>query len=158
VTDVSEPGAADGGFARLLCASHAQIVGRPLLEPRDDEAFDELARRLYRAPFALLAHDAGVDPQFIYANLAAQRLFERTWAEMVGLPSRLSAETPAQEERERLLRQVAERGYVDDYAGVRIAKSGRRFRIERATVWNLVDDDGRRLGQAASFTAWEPCP
>jgi hypothetical protein len=155
---VTELDAAGAGFARLLCASHARIVGRPLLELCDDEPSDELARRLYRAPFALLAHDAGADPRFTYANLAAQHLFERTWAEMVGLPSRLSAETPAQEERERLLRQVAEHGYVDYYAGVRISKSGRRFRIDRATVWNVVDASGERLGQAACFSAWEPIP
>lgn len=35
-----------------------------------------------------------------------------------------------------------------------IARTGRRFRIERATVWNLTDDAGRRCGQAATFRTW----
>jgi predicted DNA-binding protein (UPF0251 family) len=56
-----------------------------------------------------------------------------------------------------LLERVAAQGFIDDYTGVRIAKSGRRFRIQRATVWNLVDSSGRRVGQAATFADWVPC-
>jgi len=116
------------------------------------------ARRLYDAPFVVLAHDTAADPRFTYANRTAQRLFEMPWSEIVGLPSRLSAEAPAREERQRLLEQVATRGYIDDYSGVRISKSGRRFRILRATVWNVHDRLGRPLGQAATFTDWEDYP
>jgi hypothetical protein len=70
-------------------------------------------------------------------------------------PSRLTAEVPEREERARLLAAVAARGYIDDYSGVRIAKSGRRFRIERATVWNVSGQDSAPRGQAATFAAWE---
>jgi len=70
------------------------------------------------------------------------------------MPSRLSAEPLAREERARLLAAVTARGFVDDYAGVRISRTGRRFRIERATVWNLADPAGLRLGQAAAFDRW----
>jgi hypothetical protein len=94
---------------------------------------------------------------FCYANLAAQRLFGFTWREFIGLPSRLSAEAPERVERERLLARVASHGYIDDYSGVRISKSGQRFRIHRATVWNLTDAHGHRLGQAAQFAEWTPC-
>ena len=73
------------------------------------------------------------------------------WNEIVGLPSRLSAEPLAQAERERLLQRVAANGYIDDYSGVRIARSGRRFTIKQATVWNLVNPGGVVLGQAACF-------
>lgn len=72
------------------------------------------------------------------------------------MPSRLTAESPERAERERLLGRVAARGCIDDYAGVRVSRSGRRFRIRGATVWTLVDDDGRRLGQAATFSDWAP--
>ena len=47
------------------------------------------------------------------------------------------------------LRQVAERGYVDDYEGIRISKSGKRFPIADVTVWQLIDVDGTIRGQAA---------
>ena len=46
------------------------------------------------------------------------------------------------------------RGYIDDYSGVRISRTGRRFLIERATVWNLTDDRDQLCGQAATFHEW----
>jgi hypothetical protein len=142
----------------LLLASHLRLTGRPLLARAPGETDEEMARRLYSAPFVVLAHDDEPDPRFNYANLAAQRLFERAWDEIVGLPSRLSAEAPARGERSQLLDRVSAQGFIEDYSGLRIAKSGRRFRILRATVWNVSDASGRRIGQAASFSTWEPCP
>jgi hypothetical protein len=142
--------------AMLMVSSHQRLVGRPLLARSPGETDEALAGRLYTAHFGLLSHDDQPDPCFNYANLVAQQLFERSWNELVGMPSRLSAEAPERAERDRFLASVAAHGYVDDYSGIRIAKSGRRFRILRATVWNLVDATGRRVGQAAAIRAWEP--
>lgn len=108
-----------------------------------------MARALYEAPFAVLAHDTAPDPVFFYANLTAQRLFEMSWAEITALPSRHSAEPVAQEMRQRLLDRVTRDGFIDDYEGVRVSKSGRRFHISGATVWTLSGG-----GQAATFAAW----
>ncbi len=139
-----------------LLASHLELTGQPLLAGEPGESDTDLARRLYEAPFVVLAHHEQPDPCFNYANLAAQQLFERTWDEFIGLPSRLSAEAPERGERERLLARVASHGFIDDYSGVRISSSGRRFRILRATVWNVNDTSGRHIGQAASFSEWVP--
>jgi len=139
-----------------MLASHFGLTGRPLLQRMPAEPDEAIAGRLYSAPFAVVAHDDSPDPRFIYANLTAQRLFERGWEEFVGLESRLSAEAGEQAERALLLERVTARGFIDDYSGVRIAKSGRRFRIRRATVWNVSGAGGRRLGQAATFANWEP--
>jgi len=49
-------------------------------------------------------------------------------------------------------------GPVDDYSGIRISQSGRRFRIEQAIVWNLIDAAGHLCGQAATFDTWTPLP
>jgi hypothetical protein len=46
------------------------------------------------------------------------------------------------------------RGYAGDYRGLRIAKSGRRFWIEDATVWNLVSPESVLVGQAALIRRW----
>jgi hypothetical protein len=46
--------------------------------------------------------------------------------------------------------------FIDDYSGVRVSSTGRRFLIERATVWNLVDARGAYRGQAAAFSDWTP--
>lgn len=148
----TDPPPYDDELVACLLESHRRLTGRPLLVATGDDSREAAARRLYDAPCVVLAHDAATDPRFTYANRAAQRLFEMPWSEIVGLPSRLSAEAPAREERQRLLEQVAARGYIDDYCGVRVSKSGRRFRILRATVWNVHDGLGRPLGQAATFT------
>ncbi len=153
--DRAEPDTANAfqaGHAALILASHRRLTGREL-QPADGTPA-ERAYRLYHAPFALLAHDRAEDPVFFYANLSAQRLFELPWQAIVRLPSRLSAEPLARAEREHLLRRVAEQGYIDDYGGVRVAASGRRFRIAGATVWNLIDAAGDVVGQAAAFADW----
>lgn len=136
--------------AALLIGTYHGLTGRDLVDP--GLAAREAARALYHAPFVLLSHDTSPDPLFTYANLAAQTRFERVWSEIVGLPSRYSAEPLAREARARLLARVAARGFVDDYSGIRITSSGRRFLIEGATVWNLTGQDGRPLGQAAMFS------
>ncbi|NTV96515.1 MAG: MEKHLA domain-containing protein [Thiobacillus sp.] len=152
--DRCEPSAVNryqAGHAALIAASHSRLLGRELLPAGAD-----LAYRLYHAPFVVLAHDGSADPVFFYANLAAQRLFEMAWADLVRLPSRYSAEPLARAERQRLLDRVASQGYIDDYAGVRVSATGKRFRVAKARVWNLVDAGGDIVGQAAAFADWLP--
>jgi hypothetical protein len=141
-------------LAQLIVESHARVVGRPLLPATSEPLV--LAHALYEAPQVVLAHGIGPDPCFDYGNRPAQELFELTWSELLALPSRLSAETGDQAERQRLLDAVSTRGYIDDYSGVRVSRSGRRFRIANATVWNLIDAAGERRGQAATFADWTP--
>ncbi|MFM8790377.1 MAG: MEKHLA domain-containing protein [Chthoniobacterales bacterium] len=45
---------------------------------------------------------------------------------------------------------------MENYSGIRISKNGRRFRSKNATVFNLSDDAGLYVGQAATFADWEP--
>ena len=104
----------------------------------------------------MLAHDDEADPRFVYANRAALRCFEYTWDELIGMPSRLSAEAPNRAERDALLSSVAEKGYARGYRGLRIAKSGRRFWIEDVTVWNVLDAHGNPCGQAATYRRTSP--
>lgn len=114
-----------------------------------------LAAALFAAPFVLVSHGTQADPVLNYGNLAALALWEMAWPELTRTPSRLTAEPVAREERTRLLAQVTQHGHIADYAGVRIAKSGRRFRISQAVVWNLRDESGVHCGQAAMFEHWE---
>lgn len=151
-----EPCAANdwlSSHAERLLSAYRHWTGRSLIGPGADPV--ETARALYEADFVVLSHDTAPDPRFDYANLAAQRLFERAWPEMVGLPSRFSAEPLARGERERLLEMVARQGYTDSYSGVRVSASGRRFLVRQATVWNLIAPDGTPYGQAAAFSDWQ---
>ncbi|HEY0236277.1 MAG TPA: MEKHLA domain-containing protein, partial [Afipia sp.] len=103
----------------LITSSFERLIGKPLAGKGQG------AQWLYReAPFAVLAHDGGNDPRFIYANHTAQTCFEYSWGELIGLPSRLSAEAPERAERQRLLDAVARDGFISNYKGVRISKSG----------------------------------
>jgi hypothetical protein len=112
------------------------------------------ARTLFYAPFVVLSHNTDAQPILNYANRSGLKLFELTWEELIELPSRHTAEPIHQDERARLLATVARQGFIDDYCGVRITKSGRCFAIEQATVWNLHDENGVPYGQAATFSNW----
>ena len=114
-----------------------------------------LAKNVFAAPFVLVSHGTETDPVLNYGNAAALALWEMSWAELTHTPSRLTAEAPNREERARLLAAVSARGYIDNYSGIRISKTGRRFRIEQATVWNLLDERGVAAGQAALFSHWK---
>jgi hypothetical protein len=139
----------DAWFFELLTESYARLVGSALVPPGKDATW------LYRnAPFVVLAHGTGPDPHFIYANKAAEGCFGYAWEEFLALPSRLSAETQDRAERQRLLDQVHRDGFISGYRGVRIAKSGQRFIIEHGVVWELIDLQGTRHGQAATFSSW----
>ncbi len=137
--------------AGLLLDSYRKLTGRELV-PAGDPV--RRARALYEAGFVVVSHDTAADPVFNYANLAAQRLFEMDWNSFVALPSRLSAGPMHRDERRRLLEVVTRNGYIDDYSGIRVTRSGRQFRVEAATVWNLADGDGNYAGQAATFSRW----
>jgi hypothetical protein len=137
----------------LLLSSYQRLTGRTLLDAHGLSAA-ALVSAVDEAPFALVSHGTEADPIFNYGNLTALKLFGMSWAEFTALPSRYSAEQPNRAERERLLHEVKSNGFIDHYSGVRIAKGGGRFAIERATVWNVVDGEGRYQGQAATFAAW----
>ena len=136
----------------LLLASYQRLLNKPLLEL---VAGKSLGQQVYEADLALLSHNTAADPLFNYGNRYALDLFELPWAEFVGMPSRYSAEPVNREERERLLAQVTAQGFIDHYAGVRIASSGKRFLIRQAVVWNVYDDQQHFYGQAATFKDWQ---
>ncbi len=136
-------------FFDLLTHSFARLLGRPLVPAGRDAAW------LYDdAPFVVVAHDTAPDPRFVYANRAAQACFGYDWPTFTSLPSRLSAEAPDRAERQALLDAVARNGFTTGYRGLRIASTGRRFWIEDGIVWELLDRDGVRRGQAATFSSW----
>lgn len=141
-----------GDHARLLAESYRRWTGAALLGFAAEGT--ALARALYEAPAALVSHGTEPDPIFNYGNRTALGLFEMTWEEFTRLPSRMSAEPVHRDERRRLMEEVVRRGVIEDYRGVRVSKSGRRFHVERATVWNVVDDAGVLRGQAALLTEW----
>jgi MEKHLA domain len=134
----------------LISRSFSGLLGYPLLPDTDN-----LAERLYYAPFVLLSHNTDADPIFNYANAQGLQLFELNWQELITLPSRASAEAINQAARDKIMAQVTAQGYTTGYRGVRISSTGKRFEINNAIIWNLTDSTGTYQGQAAYFSEWE---
>lgn len=134
-----------------LLTSHARLLGRELILPGP---LTERARSLWQSPTVVVTHGVGPDPLFVFGNRAALDLWVIGWADFTSMRSRDSAELSSQPERDRLLRDVEANGYTTSYSGIRRTLTGRRFRIENVTVWEVKDTTGRRLGQAACFDTW----
>ena len=78
-----------------------------------------------------------------------------TWHSSTQLPSRLSAEPRVVADREAMLAEARQKGFISDYNGVRISSTGQRFIIKNAILWNMYDEAGTYQGQAATFKEWE---
>ena len=148
--------AMDLTWMRWLLDSYAFWLKRDLVDRTG--TLDEQCRRLFFSPFVVVSHADAEDPVLNYGNRQALLLWEMTWPELTATPSRLTAEPVNRTERARMLRQAAEHGFITDYEGVRISKSGRRFLVKQATVWNVLDEHGARQGQAATFSRWVMLP
>lgn len=133
----------------LISRSFSNLLGYTLLPDTDN-----LAECLYHAPFVLLSHNTEADPIFNYANVQGLKLFEFSWQELITLPSRASAEAINQTARDKIMAQVTAQGFMTGYRGVRISKTGKRFAINNAIIWNLTDTAGVYQGQAACFSDW----
>lgn len=147
-----EPAAIE--LAAVILRGHRQAFGRPLLAgtgPTRDRR--QAAQELFATATVVLAHDGGADPRFVYANRAALSLWRRSWREMVGVPSRLSAAPAQRSERSAALAR-ARQGAIANYSGIRVDSCGRRFRLEGARLFSLHDGANRSDGQAACFSRW----
>ncbi len=132
--------------------SHRHWTGRDLVERKGFRDLDSQA--LFEAPIVVVSHGAEADPILNYGNRTALMLWELTWEQLLAMPSRLTAEPVNRAERERLLEAARRHGYYEGYRGVRITSSGRRFLVENALVWTVLDPSGNRVGQAATFSTW----
>lgn len=137
---------------QILLNSYDHWIGQDLI-PRRGSAIDQ-ARDLYLASFVVVSHGTQADPILNYGNQVALTLWEMPIETLLTTPSRLTAEPMHRDERSRLLERTSRDGFVDDYQGIRISSTGRRFRIDKATVWNLIDTAGQLVGQAATFSQW----
>ena len=140
-------------WIRWLLDSYAFWLRRELIDRTG--TIEEQGQRLYFSPFAVASHAKADDPVLNYGNQRALRLWEGTWEEFTATPSRFTAEPVNQIERAQMLNQVTTHGCITNYQGIRISRTGRRFFVKEATVWNVLDDHETIQGQAATFSRWE---
>ncbi len=139
----------DPEFFDLLVGSFRRLVGKRLVERERGPEW------LYGdAPFMITAQRNNPEPAFIYANAAAQRLFGYTWSEFTRLTAQSLSGFAAQEEGRALLDALTRDGYMANYRGQQVTRSGSRFRMEDGIVWQLRDRFGHYHGQAAMFSRW----
>jgi hypothetical protein len=139
-------------WTQYLLDSYVRLVKEELI-PREGTPLEQ-AEGLFKSWFVVASHGLQEDPLLNYGNQAALDLWEMDWEQFTQTPSRLTAEPVNREERARMLEQARTHGYISDYRGIRISLSGKRFLVERATVWNVQKPDGTTLGQAATFSDW----
>jgi len=133
-----------GARLALIAESYARLTGAPLVPGGEP---------LWSAPLAVVAHGMEASPRFFYANRLALDRFKMPAAQFIGMESRFSAGPADRAERAAMLAGLDARDVVQGYSGLRVASDGSFFRIEGAVIWNLVDEAGRRHGQAAAFEA-----
>ncbi len=143
-------------WTQLLLNSYRHWIGKELIERHGQREFE--ARALFESPLVVVSHGTEADPLLNYGNRTALDLWEMTWEELTNTPSRLTAEPVNRAEREWMLDQARMRGFIDTYRGIRGSASGRRFLVENALIWNVVDGAHRPLGQAATFSRWTWVP
>lgn len=139
--------------SKRILTSYESITGIRLFDISYSDAY--CSYLLYHAPYVVVSHGIQQDPIFNYANLVAQQLWKLDWNQFTALPSRLSAEAERTEDRQRLLEEAAQKGYINNYEGIRISSTGIRFKIEKVLLWNLPDERNAKIGQVALFRNWE---
>jgi len=139
---------------QLIADSFKYYVGHDLIRLISSDADLSPTVAFTETRSVIVSHGIETDPIFNYGNPAALALFELDWHTFTQLPSRYSAEALNREERAQMLEKVSRQGYVDDYQGVRVSSTWKRFHIANAYVWNLRDSTGIYQGQAAMFDQW----
>jgi len=150
--------------ALTLIDSYKRVTTRTLLAAgAGDGTIGAAPGALFNAPRVVVSHNTAEDPVFNYGNAAALALWGLSWTQFTALPSRKSAadDPSVQADRSAALQAALASGFCDGYTGVRVTSTGRRFRIEDATLWQVrlpsgdgleMEDQGKCIGQAATFT------
>ncbi|MBI34070.1 MAG: MEKHLA domain-containing protein [Flavobacteriales bacterium] len=132
--------------------SFEKLTGKALIYRKSPE---EDFFQIENGKFVLVSHNGAEDPILNYGNQFALNLWEMNWSEFIKTPSRKTAESDLQSKRRKMLDTVLRQGYYDEYEGVRISSSGKRFKIKNAIIWNVNNEKGDYIGQAAYFNSLE---
>lgn len=138
--------------SKRILQSYEAIIGIQLFDAKHSDEYRSYL--LYHAPYVVISHGIQQDPIFNYGNLVAQQLWQLDWDQFTAMPSRLSAEPEQVKGRELLLAEAAKNGFINNFSGVRIASTGKRFRIENVLLWNLPNEVNEKIGQVALFRNW----
>ena len=131
--------------------SYENLIGKKLCDIASNEHLSSVIKIL---PFPIASHTNNTVPTFNYANDAMLRLFGMHESEFIGLDSKLSATRSNQVERQKLLDEVHQHGFIENYQGYRVRKDGTEFFIKKATIWNVYNAEDEFDGQAVIIYEW----
>lgn len=102
--------------------------------------------------YVVISHGTQDDPVYNYGNKAGLLFFGYPEHEFVQLPSRYSAPSGAlRQDRSQIVQHVLDHGWTIIDEAIRQNKARESFRVRRILYFNVNDDDGKRIGQAATF-------
>ncbi|MEU5346984.1 MEKHLA domain-containing protein [Streptomyces sp. NPDC020766] len=113
------------------------------------------------APFGLLAHGTAHDPAFVYANRTVSGASGYSWDEVTRMPSRLSAASHRQKNRDAFVRSVHSRGRRRPRAGSVVLPrrtAGTRCHSVRSPSGRIILHSGGRLSSVTSRTSIPATP
>ena len=140
-------------YNKKMLDSFNKWLGYELIKRTNLDETD--SKTLFESPFVVMSHGTETDPVFKYGNKKTLDLMEISWDEFIKMHSKYTAEPVLQEERQKLLDEVTRNGFIRNYNGIRISKTGKRFKVSNAIVWNVLDEHENYCGQAATFNQWE---
>jgi hypothetical protein len=135
---------------KQLLDSFNKYVKRDLIERSGNVEID--FRNINNSKTIVVSHNGANDPILNFGNQAALELWELNWEDFTNTPSRKTAESDFREKREKMLKIAEQDGFFDNYEGVRISATGKRFMIKQAIIWNVENEQGDNIGQAATFS------
>ena len=135
--------------------SYQNAFGEHLLPfPNSFNSELEAAKAIFSMNNPVMCHDRAKDPYLNYANQAALQIWDRSWNEIIGMPSRLTAPEGAQKTAKYALNQAIKKHACKNYQGIRVISKGELFIIKNARIWTLWDENGNTIGQAPTFDYW----
>jgi len=143
-------------WLRLCGNSLESLTGKTIMDYMTNTNMTTLEEIHNEEQYAFLSHGSQDDPIFCYFNKAALDMFQYDpGTEMYHLPSRYSAPSGAA----RASRQVTidgtansvDLGYYYLPPVIRQVKNGDLYEISDILLWNVLDDDGYLVGQAAIY-------
>ncbi len=137
---------------QYLLNSYRDALGEELIERKSPEA-DYFT--INEANFVVVSHGIEDDPVLNYGNQVALNLWELSFEDFTKTPSHKTAESVNRAMRQEMLNEVMTNDFFANYHGVRISSTGNRFEIQGGIIWNVRDEHGNRIGQAATFKSWE---
>ncbi len=140
----------------LLLDSHEKAFKYKLFNYENRENLNTInSQKLFSLDQVVLAHNNNKDPMIQYANALGLKLWEKTWSEMIGMPSRLTAPKNERKQRNDAIKEAHIKDFLTGYEGIRISSKGNLFHIKNVRIWKICDKENNEYGQAATFSEWD---